>query len=121
LGLESYCSWICRSFATLPLSLYYFHQFPSYFWLSGLAVIPLSTIALYAGILLLVTDWIPYLGETVGWITYLSLAVMMPVFFAVQKIPLSVITGFWLEFWEMLLWYILIFLAAIAFVYKSRL
>jgi competence protein ComEC len=32
---------------TLPFTLHYFHQFPVYFWLANLAVIPLVTIILY--------------------------------------------------------------------------
>jgi len=32
---------------TLPFTLYYFHQFPVYFWLANLAVIPLVSVILY--------------------------------------------------------------------------
>ncbi len=39
--------------AILPLSLYYFHQFPVFFWIANLAVIPLLFIILFLGFLLL--------------------------------------------------------------------
>jgi competence protein ComEC len=47
--------------ATLPLTLYYFHQFPSYFWLSGLVLVPLSGVelGLGLGLLLLESLWPP--------------------------------------------------------------
>ena len=32
---------------TLPFTLYYFHQFPVYFWLANMVVIPLVTVILY--------------------------------------------------------------------------
>lgn len=60
--------WIMRQFWTLvsvtivaqvftfPLGLYYFRQFPTYFLLSNLFVIPLSTIAMYAGLALLIVS-----------------------------------------------------------------
>lgn len=36
--------------ATLPVTLCFFHQFPNYFLLANLAVIPLATVLLYAGL-----------------------------------------------------------------------
>ncbi len=42
---------------TFPLGLYFFQQFPTWFLLSNLIVIPLSTICLYAGIALLSISW----------------------------------------------------------------
>jgi len=110
---------IAAQIATLPVGLYYFHQFPSYFWLSGLAVIPLSTFALYSGIVLLIVDWIPYLGDIVALLCYFSLALMNACIFAIQRLPLSVIDGFWLGIGEMLLFYLIIFMVSAAFIYKS--
>lgn len=42
---------------TFPLGLYFFNQFPTWFILTNLVVIPLSTICLYAGLFLLVISW----------------------------------------------------------------
>jgi competence protein ComEC len=106
--------------ATLPLGLYYFHQFPTYFWLSGLAVIPLSTVALYSGIALLVCDWIPVLGYLAGWLTYCSIAIMNACIFAIQSLPFAVISGFWLGLSEMLLLYTAIFAMAVGLIYSKR-
>jgi len=44
---------LAAQIGTLPLSLYYFHQFPTYFWLSNIAMIPLVTVLMYAGFILL--------------------------------------------------------------------
>ena len=106
--------------ATLPLGLYYFHQFPTYFWLSGLAVIPLSTVALYSGIALLVCDWIPVLGYLTAWLTYCSIAIMNACIFAIQSLPFAVISGFWLGLSEMLLLYLIIFMMALALIFSKR-
>jgi len=40
---------IAAQISTLPFTLIYFHQLPSYFWLSNLIVIPAATIILYLG------------------------------------------------------------------------
>ncbi len=42
---------IAATLATLPLSLYYFHQFPSLFWLSNVVIIPFIGIILGMGLL----------------------------------------------------------------------
>lgn len=53
--------------ATFPLALYHFGTFPNYFLITNLIIIPLSTIILFGGILLLVTFWIPLIGGAVGF------------------------------------------------------
>lgn len=45
---------IAAQIATFPLSLLYFHQFPNYFLLSNLIVIPISTLVVYIGVALFV-------------------------------------------------------------------
>ncbi len=66
--------------ATFPLAIYYFDQFPNYFLLSNLFVIPLATLGLYAGLILIAFSWIPYVGEfisqVVEWIFWLLISVV---------------------------------------------
>lgn len=47
---------IAAQLFTLPLSLYYFGSFPSYFLLSNLILLPLMPIVMYGGFLVLVLD-----------------------------------------------------------------
>lgn len=51
---------------TFPLGLYFFQQFPSWFLLTNLIVIPLSTICLYAGLLFLSLSWWTWLGTIIA-------------------------------------------------------
>ena len=61
---------------TLPLSIYYFHQLPNYFLLANLLIIPLTTIIIYAGILLLIISPFPaaalLLGQAIAWLIQLT-------------------------------------------------
>jgi competence protein ComEC len=57
---------IAAQLATLPVSLFYFHQFPNYFLLSNLIVIPVSTIVIYTGILVFALGNVPLLGALLG-------------------------------------------------------
>lgn len=89
---------------TLPLSLYYFHTFPTWFWLSGLIAIPVSSLALYAGIaMLLVNMFSPMIAWYAGKAFYWLIWLMNQSIFMVQKFPLSVIKGIWLSGPEALL------------------
>lgn len=54
--------------ATFPLSIYYFGQFPNFFLVSNLVVIPAAMLSLYSGLLLIAVHWIPVLGEILAWI-----------------------------------------------------
>lgn len=54
--------------ATFPLSVYYFHIFPSYFLLANLIIIPLSFLVMQFGIPFLIFSWVPFLGDGLGWI-----------------------------------------------------
>ena len=48
---------------TFPLGLYFFQQFPTWFLLTNMVVIPLSTICLYAGLLFLSFSWWTWFGS----------------------------------------------------------
>ena len=47
---------IAAQAATFAISIFYFHQFPNYFILANLIIIPISTICIFAGIALLFLD-----------------------------------------------------------------
>lgn len=49
------CVSIAAQIATFPLSLHYFHQFPTYFFVSNLVVIPAAFLVFYLGVFLFVT------------------------------------------------------------------
>jgi competence protein ComEC len=101
-----------------PISLYYFHQFPTYFWLSGLLAVPVSSGALYAGIALFFTSKMPYLGAFIGKILFGLVWTMNEIVFFIPKLPLSILTGFWLSAIGVLVIYIA--LVGIAVALKTR-
>lgn len=59
---------IAAQLVTFPLSVYYFHVFPTYFLIANLFVIPISFLTMQVGVPLMILGWIPYLGEVLGWI-----------------------------------------------------
>ncbi len=59
---------LAAQLVTFPLSLLYFHQFPTYFLVANLLVVPLAFLIMSVGVPFLFLGWIPYLGEVLGWV-----------------------------------------------------
>ena len=87
---------IAAQMATLPLSLYYFHQFPIFFWLASLIVIPAATFILAFGIMSLIFSWIPFVGWFVGKLLFGLIWFVNFLIFGIQKLPFSLIEGVWI-------------------------
>lgn len=78
---------IAAQLATFPLSVYYFHIFPTYFLLANLIIIPLSFLVMSVGIPFLALSWIPVLGEGLGWIVSWIIWLQNWITIAIQLFP----------------------------------
>lgn len=54
---------IAAQLATFPIAVHYFHQFPAFFLLTNLIVIPLAGFIIYTGLLVLVLSFIPLVSS----------------------------------------------------------
>lgn len=54
---------ISAQLATAPLVIVYFGQFPTYFLISNLVLLPLATIAVWAGFIGLIFGFVPFLSD----------------------------------------------------------
>ncbi|WP_339756281.1 ComEC/Rec2 family competence protein [Algoriphagus aquimarinus] len=59
---------LAAQLVTFPLSLYYFHVFPTYFLLGNLLILPLAFLIMQVGVPLMIFGWIPVLGDGLGWV-----------------------------------------------------
>jgi competence protein ComEC len=84
---------LAAQLATFPLGLYYFHQFPNYFLLANLLIIPLSTVVLYAGVAVLLVSWIPYLNWLVAQVFIGGIWVMNQITFIIEDLPFALSNG----------------------------
>lgn len=80
---------IAAQIATVPLTLLYFHQFPTFFLVSNLAVIPGAFIILCMGLLLLAVSPIQVLAGIVGWLIQKVIFVVNYTVFTLSEIPFS--------------------------------
>ena len=111
---------IAAQIATAPLAMLYFHQFPAYFIPANLVSIPLSFLAIYSGVAVLATSFVPVISGILGLITnYILFALNYSVGF-IEKLPYSVlhITSIFTK--ETILIYMIIILLILFFTFKRK-
>ena len=84
---------IAAQIITFPLGLLYFHQFPNYFLFSNLIIIPLTTIVIYIGIILVIFSKIPIIALWLGKLMYWGIALTNAIVKFVEQMPFSYISG----------------------------
>ncbi len=94
---------------TTPLSIYYFHQFPSYFLIANLLAVPISSAILIGGILLCVFSFLIPLGQFIGWLLGLLIHFLNSFIFYISKLPGAVMTQLTLTQPQLILFYLIIF------------
>jgi competence protein ComEC len=87
---------------TSPLTIHYFHTFPSYFLLANLLIVPLSYLILCAGVPFLLLAWVPFLGRVLGAIVDFLLLLQNEVTYRIQDLPAALWQGIHLSFAGML-------------------
>jgi competence protein ComEC len=89
---------------TLPFTLHYFHQFPIYFWLANLIVIPLVTLILYLSFFVLFLSFISgFLTSLSAFVLDWSVRLVLLTVNLVEKLPLSVLKGLYPSFMQVVL------------------
>lgn len=100
---------LCLSFTaqlvTFPISIYYFHGFPTYFLLSNLIVVPLISIVLPCTILFIVVSEIPILSDIVLMFLKCCLAIIFTIQSWIATFPKALVSGLNVMKYEMLLLY----------------
>lgn len=103
----------CVSFAaqliTFPIGLLYFHQFPTFFFVSNIFVIPLAFIIMFLGLLLLLVHPLEGLSNGIGKVLNFFIDIMNQIVAIVESLPNSLIQGLSISIWEAWLIYTLIF------------
>jgi competence protein ComEC len=82
---------IAAQIATFPLGLLYFHQFPNYFLLSNVLVIPLSFVILVLGVAILAVSFIPPVAALTGMVLQFCIWILNGSVILIESLPMSVI------------------------------
>lgn len=97
------CISLAAQAATFALGLLYFHQFPVYFLISNLFVIPLSTFILVGGVLLLAVSFISPLAWLIGKIVSWFISLLNAGVIITEKLPYSLINQIHISTFQCLL------------------
>lgn len=88
---------IAAQIVTSPLAIFYFNQFPVYFWLSNLFLTPLSFVVIMSGMLLLALHWVPLVSWVLEVLFKTSVMLMNWVVEHVEGLPHSVIKDLYIS------------------------
>jgi competence protein ComEC len=105
--------------ATFPLTIFYFHQFPVYFWLTNLYVVPLVSVIICIAGGYLALAWFTPVALVVSKILAVLLKTLMLSVSVVEKLPFSMISGVYINLAQAILLFLMIFLLAIIILFKK--
>jgi len=97
---------IAAQIATFPIGLYYFHQFPNFFLISNLVVIPLAFIIILLGIFYFLFHWVPVISYCIEFLLNTALTIMNKSVTWVEKLPFSITWGISITWIDTLLIYL---------------
>lgn len=112
------CVSIAAQLATFALSMLYFHQFPVYFLVSNLFVIPLSTIILVGGVALLAVGGWSLVAGWIGQLLEYVIQLLNWLVFKTEELPFSLVKEIYLTTFQC--WLIISMLMFIIFMIQYR-
>ncbi len=91
------CVSIAAQISTFAIGFYYFHQFPVYFLVANLFIIPGSFVVLVGGILLLIVSPLSFFASWLGTGLEWFVKILNEGIFTVEKIPFSLISDVYIS------------------------
>jgi len=111
---------LAAQLGTLPIGIYYFHQFSNYFFITNILAVPLSTLILYLAVGLLAISFINPLAQAVAWVLNYSTKLFNFIIFFINKMPFSVTSNLYINFWQMIILYILMATITVFLISKQK-
>jgi competence protein ComEC len=106
---------LAAQIATLPLSIYYFHQFPVYFIISNLFILlPISAL-MYGGLIILILK-LHFLAPAFEWLITFTNEVLK----WIADLPYAGITEIWIDFYQLILLSFALVLLCLALANKNK-
>ena len=109
---------IAAQIFTLPLTLYYFHQFPNYFLLANPVVSLVSSFMLPIGLLVLFITKIPFLGTAFGIVFKWLIDILNYSVYLISELPNALTTGLSISITTVILLFLII--AFILLFFKNK-
>lgn len=94
---------VAAQIGTFVISIYYFNQFPVYFWISNYIVIPAAAALLYGALFFFLLSFIPYVPGIIARIIETITLAMNAGVKSVEALPGALITNIWIDDLTMIL------------------
>lgn len=114
------CVSLAAQLVTFPLVIYYFHQFPNYFLLSNLLVVPLIPIIIYSGIGFLLFKALPFLSEAFLSASNFLIELLVHSVRFIESLPNSSSDFLWINSFQVFLIYSIIAVLLFAIYHKKK-
>jgi len=85
---------------TMPLTIYYFHQFPNYFWVSNMIIVPLSSFVIYAAVSLFFLSSVPIVGAVSAYVLSVLVKSLNGVVHFISDLPYAVSADLGFGAWQ---------------------
>jgi competence protein ComEC len=114
------CVSIAATVSTVPITLYYFHQFSNVFLLSNFIVIPLASGILISGILLFVFGQIYFLSSILGLILQFLINSMYHGIAFLQRLPRAFISDIYFDKLDLIILISIVILIILIIEFRKR-
>jgi competence protein ComEC len=111
---------LSATLTTLPLTLYIFHSFPSYFILANLILVPWSTFIMYLGIAFMFLSDIPMIGNCITFLLNTTTTSMNQFIHLIHLLPNAQISNINFNLNQLILAYILLLSLIFLVFYKWK-
>lgn len=109
---------LAAQLGTAPISIYYFNQFPRYFLLGNLLLVPLTALLFYACFAFIVLSPLPWLSRIIAFPTKNLAAFFCFSGHWIEKLPAAVTDDLWPSQWDVLAAYLL--LISLFYLFKNK-
>jgi len=111
---------LAAQLATTPVTLYYFHQFPNYFLLTNVVVVPFATIVMYMAILLFFISYIDPLASFLGEYLSYSVKLLNGGVMYIEQLPYSIVPNISVSGYQVLILYSSMIFFTVFFIFKKN-
>jgi len=111
---------LAAQLSTFPLSLYYFHQFPNYFMITNILVVPLSTLIIYIGVMLLILGSVPLMSVLLAKLLIALVWILNNSIHFIEGWPFAVTRGVHINLGLTICIYLLILAMVLFLFYKNK-
>lgn len=110
---------VAAQIATLPITLFYFHQFPVYFILTNIFVIPLSNFIIFSAVIVLIFSFSELIGGFISFLLEFQLNLFNGSVKWIENLPYSTIRSIFINNIETLILFTIILIVSFYIITKK--